>query len=174
MLASVQPAASPPATMNPSTCAGGYVIGTLEIPTVAPCWLSNRHIVEAWFEPEWATRGGSCGVLSKKPNTPCRPGFTPVAIETHAGGVYEGIVDRRIDEIPRRRMLPSAGMTPERIKGSSTRKVAPSRPMMAVLLNGPPPRADDPSRTSRQPPPPAGEPSDDRLEGAVPHPPEPW
>src|SRR5213080_1568974 len=77
MLASVQPAASPPATMNPSTRVGGYVIGTLETPTVAPCWLRTCHIVAAWIEPEWATRGCSCGVLSRKPKTPCRPGFTP-------------------------------------------------------------------------------------------------
>src|SRR5262245_35108126 len=136
MLASVQPAASPPATMNPSALVGGYVMGTLEIPTVRPCRLRNCHIAGAWIEPEWETLGCPCGVFSRNPKTPCRPGFTPVAIETHAGGVYDGMVDRRIEEMPRRRMLSRAGMTPDRIKGSSTRNVAPSNPTMAVFSNG--------------------------------------
>src|SRR5918999_6288774 len=65
---------------------------------------------------------------------PCRPGFTPVTAEVHAGGVYVGTVDIRVPDAPFALSAPRRGMTPASINGSKSRHATPSSPMATARL----------------------------------------
>src|SRR3712207_2737796 len=64
---------------------------------------------------------------------PWRPGFTPVAADVHAGGVYVGTVEASTPAAPVDLRLARCGMTPASISGSIRCHAAPSRPMTAAL-----------------------------------------
>src|SRR5215210_965407 len=68
----------------------------------------------------------------KKSNTPCPPGCLPVMSDVQAGGVSGGMIERRVARVPRVISSPTQGMIPRSTYGSSTVKVAPSRPMTSV------------------------------------------
>src|SRR5687767_5426166 len=85
---------------------------------------------------------------------PCRPGFTPVAAEVHAGGVYVGTVEASVPHAPLSRSAARRGMAPASIIGSRRCHAAPSRPMTTAFgdirssLGLAPHVADDPARSS--------------------------
>jgi hypothetical protein len=101
-----------PATANPSTGGGGYVIGMLNNPTrlfwafatfqsPGACTRSSRTKPSLrWMLP------------NVKPKIPCLPGFTPVKIEVQPGGVYGGTVDVRFPCTPLSRSALRRGMWP--------------------------------------------------------------
>ncbi len=123
-------AASNPAMAKPSTSGAGQVKGTLTMPRRR----SDR--------PRWSQTAGARRKLpftsrswypvssrSVKSQIPCRPALTPVTIVDHACGVSGWVVDRSTPRAPSRQARPMFGSSPASSIGSTTSKVAESRPM---------------------------------------------
>ena len=76
-----------PETDHPSTTGGGNVIGMLNRPVRNPCALAAFHSAGAVTRSSRTRPSRRCTFPSVNPKIPCLPGFTPVKMEVHPGGV---------------------------------------------------------------------------------------
>jgi hypothetical protein len=76
-----------PDTAHPSTGGGGNVIGMLNSPTRFPSAFAAFQIAGALTLSRRTRPSFRCALPSVNPKIPCLPGFTPVKIEVHPGGV---------------------------------------------------------------------------------------
>ena len=129
-----------PGMMAPLTSGGGAVSGKLSAATVFFLRLAMDQIISlSTSRASYSVQNTSPPLSSArmKSNTPCAPGFLPVMIEHHAGGVSGLGVERSLARTPFSSTFFMNGMvmpSPGRSRTISLRtvKVQPSRPMNSV------------------------------------------